>query len=400
MNQDIALATADLVAVADGMGGHAAGEVAAQIAIDALSEGFDRTAGLRSLTDAVLAANRDVYDEAEHRKELRGMGTTLTAAAIVEERGLEQLVLANVGDSRAYLLDRGALVQVTEDHSLVEQLVRQGELTAEEAAVHPHRHILTRAIGIDPGVEVDTWVIDPRPGMRLLICSDGLTNECSEEEIATVLRDRPAPEDAASELLRRALAHGGNDNVTIVVGDIYEDGPAPSQTPLAGDALLEDAARAREPEPRRRASPARTASAQRILTPRVVLFVLVLIGTLGGIAGFTVWFNRATYFVGIDNGNIAIFEGRPGGMLWFRPTLVERSDLAASAVPDANLGALRQGVLESSYDNAEKVVSNLRQGGDVVAPAVPTTVSTAVAPTTAVRPAPPGAVTVSTTRPG
>jgi len=392
MNQDIALATDNLVAVADGMGGHAAGEVAARIAIDALTESFDASRGPRSLTDAMLRANRDVYGEAEQRRELRGMGTTLTAAALVEERGFEQLVLANVGDSRAYLFDGDELVQLTEDHSLVEQLVRQGELTAEEAAVHPHRHILTRAVGIDPGVEVDSWVLEPRPGMRLLICSDGLTNECSEEEIATVLRDRPAPADAANELVRRALAHGGNDNITVVVGDIYDDDSSPLST-TGDEEVTGNVVRAREGAPaRRRAAPLRSATAEHIVTPRVVAFVLVLVAMLGGIAGFTVWFNRATYFVGIDNGNIAIFEGRPGGMLWFRPTLVERSDLAVSSVADANISALQQGVLESSYDAAAKVVANLTGGGELpgVAPVVttatawttPATVATTPPPTT------------------
>jgi protein phosphatase len=393
-NQDIAYTADDLIAVADGMGGHAAGDTAARIAIDTLVSAFERPADRDSLIEAARTANTAVFEESARREELHGMGTTLTAAAVVRAGATSELVIVNVGDSRAYMLSGETIVQLTEDHSLVEQLVRQGELTAEEAAVHPHRHILTRAIGIDLAVEIDSWVINPRDGTRLLICSDGLTNECSEEEIATVLRDHLDPGDAADDLVRRALAHGGNDNVTVVVADVEADAPIDEDP---AEALAREVGDVRRPEglaptgplvrARARASNvARIASEpstprhnEHILTPRVVLFVLLLVATLGGVIGFTVWFDKATYYVGIDNNHVAIFQGRPGGMLWFHPSLVERSPTPVSAVLDADLPLLRAGVLEPSYPDAERVATNLENETNLLGIS-PTT--TTIAPTT------------------
>src|SRR5204863_5175541 len=133
---------------------------------------------------------------AQERTERRGMGTTLTAVALVTEDGEEELAVANVGDSRAYLFQQGDLVQVTEDHSLVEELVRGGQLTPEEAQVHPQRSIITRALGMEPEIDVDAWNVIPYAGDRLLLCSDGLTNELSTDRIAAVLRQLADPQEA------------------------------------------------------------------------------------------------------------------------------------------------------------------------------------------------------------
>ncbi|MHB1784297.1 MAG: Stp1/IreP family PP2C-type Ser/Thr phosphatase, partial [Acidimicrobiales bacterium] len=227
-NQDMSLATSDLVAVADGMGGHVGGEVAARLAIETLQRSFATSKSASGLVAATSRANRAVYDESERQATLRGMGTTLTAAALVRSGRHERIAVANVGDSRAYVLRGGELVQLTEDHSLVEEMVRNGELTPSEAAVHPHRHILTRALGIDGSVKVDSWEVDPVPGTRLLLCSDGLTNECSDAEIAATLAAEPDPEAAALRLVALAVAHGGSDNVTVVVADVDPDAASPA----------------------------------------------------------------------------------------------------------------------------------------------------------------------------
>ena len=165
-NQDVALATSDLAAVADGMGGHLGGEVAARIAVEQLLETYRRDRTTDGLLAAVGAANSAVYSRSQSDRNLRGMGTTLTAAAYIgdEPGGKLRLALVNVGDSRAYLVDRSErrVHKLTEDHSVVEEMVRSGELTPEEAAVHPHRHILTRALGIEPSIEAGLLGARPR----------------------------------------------------------------------------------------------------------------------------------------------------------------------------------------------------------------------------------------------
>jgi serine/threonine protein phosphatase PrpC len=406
----VALAKDRLVAVADGMGGHAAGDVAARLAIDSLDQSVEPVDGPDTLINAAVAANRAVFEQAEAHTELRGMGTTLTAAALVDMDGTERICLINVGDSRAYLLEGGELARLTDDHSLVEQLVRQGEITADEAAVHPHRHILTRALGIDLDLEVDSWILEPRAGMRLLLCSDGLTNECTEDEISVVLSDHDRPEDAAASLVERALAHGGNDNITVVVVDIDLGETLAAPTVIDDNRVSDDASAtirrrpvvahaeataATEPFALRARAGDVTARRQpeRLVTGRVILFIIVLIAILGGVAGVTIWFDRATYFVGIEGGNVAIFEGRPGGMLWFHPTLVKRTVTPVSRVLDANLSMLRSGILESSYAAAATTADRLAKEKSLLGLGLPSTT------TTAVTTSPPSTTTSSTTAP-
>ena len=223
-NQDLALASADLAVVADGMGGHLGGEIAARVAVEELLAAFERDRTTDGLIAAVRVANDAVYRRSRSDRNVRGMGTTLTAAALVgdEPDGQLRLALVNVGDSRGYLVDRQErrVLQLTEDHSVVEEMVRNGELTPAEAAVHPHRHVLTRALGIEPGIEPDCWELDLEPGSRLLLCSDGLTNELDEQEIAEVLLDEPNIDKSAAQLVRLALRRGGTDNITVVVLDV------------------------------------------------------------------------------------------------------------------------------------------------------------------------------------
>ncbi len=221
VNQDLPLESPNLFAVADGMGGHVGGEVAAQVAVDALLQVFSREPTKDGLEEAFSKANEAVWQESQNHEELRGMGTTLTAVALVgDAEGRDMLALANVGDSRAYLFSDQRLVQVTADHSLAEERMRHGEISEEEAAVHPQRHILTRALGISTEVETDMWELQLRSGDRIMLCSDGLSNELSNEQIADVLTTEPDPEAAAHQLVELANEHGGSDNITVIVVDV------------------------------------------------------------------------------------------------------------------------------------------------------------------------------------
>ena len=220
-NEDSWLVDFPLFAVADGMGGHAAGEVASRVALDTLRTSVtDQT--LESLVAAVKVANSRVFEMSRTDNAMRGMGTTLCAVALVMIESHERLAVVNVGDSRVYVLQDGALIQVSEDHSLVESMVRQGTLTHEQAKVHPQRNILTRALGIDGEVGVDSWEVAPFSGDRYLLCSDGLFNEVPDETIARVLLDTDDPDEAAGILITMANEGGGRDNITVVIVDVLE----------------------------------------------------------------------------------------------------------------------------------------------------------------------------------
>ena len=221
-NEDSWLVDFPLFAVADGMGGHAAGEVASRLALDTLRTSVtDHT--LESLVAAVKVANARVFEMSRTDNAMRGMGTTLCAVALVMIESHERLAVVNVGDSRVYVLQDGALVQVTEDHSLVESMVRQGTLTHEEAKVHPQRNILTRALGIDGDVGVDSWEVEPVSGDRYLLCSDGLFNEVPDETHRRACCSTPTtPTRPRACSSRLANEGGGRDNITVVIVDVVE----------------------------------------------------------------------------------------------------------------------------------------------------------------------------------
>jgi PPM family protein phosphatase len=228
INQDMPLERPNLYAVADGMGGHVGGEVAARVAVETLDRAFEREPTVDGLREAFSEANAAVWHESQNNEGLRGMGTTLTAVALVGgKEGHDILALANVGDSRAYVYSDGHLFQVTADHSLAEERMRHGEISEAEAAVHPQRHILTRALGVSSDVLTDMWELQLRTGDRVLLCSDGLSNEVGMNEMADVLGDVRDPGEAAGRLVDAANEHGGADNITVIIVDVQvgEDGP-------------------------------------------------------------------------------------------------------------------------------------------------------------------------------
>jgi protein phosphatase len=222
-NEDSHLARAPVFVVADGMGGAQAGEVASQLAVAHFAQdlaGAQDDEARERLVQAARAANAEIFALSETDSRRAGMGTTLTAAFV----GSSEVLIAHVGDSRAYRWRDGELERITEDHSLVEELLRQGRLTAEEAEEHPQRSIITRALGPEPDVEVDTFAVGARDGDVYLLCSDGLTSMVSESAVADLLAGARDLEHAADELVSAALAAGGRDNVTVVMFAIEEVG--------------------------------------------------------------------------------------------------------------------------------------------------------------------------------
>ncbi|HEC08976.1 MAG TPA: Stp1/IreP family PP2C-type Ser/Thr phosphatase, partial [Acidimicrobiales bacterium] len=229
-NQDALYAEGGLFVVADGMGGHRGGEVASQVAVQAMSGAGHGS--LESLVAATRLANQAVWEMAADRPELKGMGTTLSAMSVIGDGNPPLLAMVNVGDSRVYRYRDGTLEQLTDDHSYVAELVRRGQIDPAEAAVHPYRNMLTRAIGVGESVEVDRWVIEPAAGDRYLLCSDGLVNEVEDSEIAATVGSSDDPSEIAGRLIEQANSHGGRDNITVVVIQIDAETSTASAAPV------------------------------------------------------------------------------------------------------------------------------------------------------------------------
>lgn len=215
-NEDSLTVLPPLFAVADGMGGHEAGEIASEITINTLNDLAPQSADAEALARAVVAANLNVIKAPSQGVGREGMGTTLTAAILEKER----LVIAQVGDSRAYLLHNGSLQQLTRDHSLMADMIEAGQLTEAEARVHPNRSVITRAIGSDPHMQPDLYELNVETGDRLLLCSDGICGMIEDHEIASIMRQAPSAQSCADQLVEAALAAGGFDNATAIVVDV------------------------------------------------------------------------------------------------------------------------------------------------------------------------------------
>jgi serine/threonine protein phosphatase PrpC len=217
-NEDAAGVAGRMFVVADGMGGHAAGEVASRIAADTLLELAEREdLTLHDVVEQVVEANRRIVESARQHREQRGMATTITGVAVVEHEGSQHWGVFNLGDSRVYHLAGGTLNQVTVDHSEVQELVQRGILTPEEAQVHPARNIVTRSLGREPLDGVDAWLLPLGRSDVFVICSDGLSNELTSAEIEVIVLEHPDAQEAAEALVRSAVEAGGRDNVTAVV---------------------------------------------------------------------------------------------------------------------------------------------------------------------------------------
>lgn len=333
-NDDSYLVEEPLFAVADGMGGHKGGDVASQLALETLEAGFREQGG--GLAQLIRDANGAVLERSRSDSAVRGMGTTLTAVVM---KGTSAL-FAHVGDSRAYLLRAGDLRQLTEDHTLVARMVRSGEISAAEAEVHPHRSVLTRALGTEADVDVDEFDVALTDGDRLLLCSDGLTGMVTEEQIVAILSAAPDPQDAADRLVRAANRAGGVDNITVMVLDVEVEGGADGRTS--------------EPEGVR-TRPTRLLG----IAGRIALVLLIL---AVGLIGVRVYVDRQWY-VGESSGRVAVFRGVPAqvaGLRFSHPVVItDISAAQAETVPFYS--GLAGGLTANGRDGALAIVEQIRR---------------------------------------
>ncbi|NUT72921.1 PP2C family serine/threonine-protein phosphatase [Pseudarthrobacter sp. C4D7] len=242
LNEDSYIAADPIFAVADGMGGHEAGEIASGLCVRALAEMPQVTTGERNITASLLQQYLVRADSSIREATNARAGTTLTGAVVVEQMGVPYWLVMNIGDSRTYRLSQGRLERISVDHSEVQELVDAGEITAQEATVHPRRHVVTRALGTGDETEADFWLLPVEEGDRVLVCSDGLTGELSDDDILAILSTVAGPQDAVDALIQAALRSGGRDNVTAIVVDARnvanDDGAgttAPRHVPADGD---------------------------------------------------------------------------------------------------------------------------------------------------------------------
>jgi PPM family protein phosphatase len=381
-NEDDFVLAPPFFAVADGMGGAKAGEVASAMATGVFEgEGdSDDEAAEVQLARILREANRRIYDLAVADESHRGMGTTLTAAKVTGD----EISLGHVGDSRAYRMRDGELEQLTRDHSLVAELERSGQITAEAAEHHPQRSIITRALGPEPEVEVDTYTLTGRDGDVFLLCSDGLTSMISNEEVGSILRSADSLDSAAGALVRAANQSGGKDNITVVLfrlGAAGDAGPPGEDETIAGQISAAEVQAAAaldqptEPHPgpmglkdapadatvvapaERR--PARTPPGRRRVRFRTVLKGLVLLAVLAGVVTGLYALSRQVYFVGTnDAGLVTLYRGVPYE-LPFGVDLYEEeypSGVPARAIPDRR----RERVLDHEWRSREDAVDLIR----------------------------------------
>jgi len=336
-----------LIAVADGMGGQRAGEVASATALEALRAAIT---GGRPLRESIEDANDAVFTKSLTDTSLRGMGTTLTAGTLVAG---DTVLIGHVGDSRAYLLHDGELRQVTNDHSLVEELVREGRLTADEAAVHPQRSIITRALGVDASVEVDVYPVELVPGDRLLLCSDGLTGMVQPDDIAATLRRESDPTRAATLLVDAANAAGGEDNITVIVVAVTDEAPLREVRDVIDplDATVVDDVSGEPGERRRRGMRG---------VGRVLLWALPIVLVLGIAVAAVGWYARKDYYVGASQGQVTVFKGVPGGLAGWNPTIEQRTSLDVADLRQAAQAQVRDHQTFSSRAAAAAFVARLK----------------------------------------
>ena len=278
-NEDSYVVDAPLYAVADGMGGHRGGEVASSLALETIEAMF--RAGDGTLADQLRAANRAVHERSLHDRQVSGMGTTVTAVVVEDTTAL----LAHVGDSRAYLLRAGDLRQITADHTLVARMVTAGEISRQEADVHPQRNVLTRSIGTEASVKVDEDHLALLDDDRLLLCSDGLTDMLSEDQIEAIMEAEPDPQRAADRLVKAANRAGGVDNITALVLHAHAEDGDTSATPTP---------------------PSRRPDARRLIVGVLVSLVAVAAALFAARA-----YVDRQWYVGESEGRVAVFRGIP-----------------------------------------------------------------------------------------
>ena len=324
-NEDSYLVQSPLFCVCDGMGGHAAGEVASSIAVETIAKTAPQSADAARLAAAVEAANAAVIEAALNGLGKRGMGCTATCAYIENDT----LAIAHVGDSRAYLLHEGTLIRVTRDHSYVEELVDAGEITADEARVHPNRSVITRALGSDPAMYADHFTLHIEEGDRLILCSDGLSSMIPDSDIENIATQSSTAQICVDNLVDAALAAGGHDNVTVVVVDLVDDG------------VVREAKRVRR---------------RNVTIAAVLALVFVLAAGIWAYTGVT-----GSYYLGTYHGNVAVWRGLPGKTLGFKLHWLEsETSIKLSDLPEDTQNRLKSGIPQTSVDDAQDTISKYR----------------------------------------
>ena len=325
-NEDSYLVQSPLFCVCDGMGGHAAGEVASSIAVETIAKTAPHTADPALLGAAIEAANAAVIEAALNGLGKPGMGCTATAAYIEGNT----IAIAHVGDSRAYLLHEGTLIRVTRDHSYVEELVDAGEITADEARVHPNRSVITRALGSDPAMYADHFSLNIEEGDRLILCSDGLSSMIPDGEIENIATQSSTAQICTDNLVDAALAAGGSDNCTVVVVDVVDDG------------------KLREISKRRRRN-----------VIAVISAVVALLALIGVIALASV---ANSVYLGVKDDAVAIYRGVPNKVMDFElHWLEDETSVMLSDLPEDTQNRLREGIPQKSVEAAAKTVSKYRE---------------------------------------
>jgi PPM family protein phosphatase len=367
-NEDAYFARSPLFAVADGMGGAQAGEVASHLAVEILEQGLPEGGGSveERMRTRVAEANTAINERSQSDQQLAGMGTTLTMAYV----GEDEVHVVHVGDSRMYRLRDGTFERLTDDHTLVEELVRSGKLTPEEADHHPQRSIITRALGPEAGVQADSFTWPARAGDVYLICSDGLTGMISEEQVGELLARAPSLATAGRALIDAANAAGGRDNITVVLfrlEDVHEAGNAASADATSEHEAVGPPTAVAPPatssvtrrEPRAARAPAKPARRRRVPAGVIAAVVILLIVLLGGY-----YASQTVYFVGTSrDGFVTVYRGLPydlpGGLHLYSVNY-------ESGVPFGELSpAQRRTVTEHkvrSRDDAQDLVRQMETG--------------------------------------
>lgn len=354
-NQDAIFVDDSLAIVADGMGGHAAGEVASAMTVEAVCEGFLESPTVEGLHAAIETANEAVLREARENPDHFGMGTTVIAVGLTrDDSGVRSPTLFHVGDSRAYQLRDGALRQLSDDHSVAEEWVRMGRLTPEEALTHPRRHQLTRAVGVEGSIDIDVMSVNAQIGDRLLLCSDGLSNELPNESIAR-LASSPVPlDDAVSELIDAAKQAGGRDNISVILLEFDEVDVAAKPINKTTSSLAPPVA-----------PPVRTGtqSSQRYrrFTWRAWAGLAFFLAIVAGSYAVLHWYAYSTYYLGNDNNTIAVYQGQPSGVLWFKPLKVFDTQYSSTQLRVADQIALGATISEPTLEAALQYAATLHR---------------------------------------
>ena len=322
-NEDSFLVRDPLFVVSDGMGGHAAGEVASSIAVETIGERAPGTADDVLLGAAVEAANASVMRAAEEGVGKPGMGCTATAVLIEKNH----MAVAHVGDSRAYVLRHGTLVRVTHDHSYVEELVDSGQITADEARSHPSRSIITRALGSDPDMYADHFSLEVNDGDRIILCSDGLSGMIDDSEIESLAVSSATPQQAADNLVAAALTAGGSDNVTVVVIDILDDG-------------LAEAARKK-------------------LVRRFAGIGAIIAGVLLATLLVVFAFVRTEWYLGVNGTTVGLYRGVKGSFLGISMSeLVDTSTVEVAELPVSVQDQLEEGIRVNNEEAGREAIDS------------------------------------------